>query len=126
MRRGPTGEWATTSVVGDEPVRAFVPRPLPPDPPLQIEGALRDALDGALLALGRLDSVTTLLPDTALFLYTYVRQEAVLSSQIEGTRSTPLGPPSLRARRGAGRPPRRRPGSVVLRRSSRARAPARA
>jgi len=88
MRRGPTGEWATTSVVGDEPVRAFVPRPLPPDPPLQIEGALRDALDGALLALGRLDSVTTLLPDTALFLYTYVRQEAVLSSQIEGTRST--------------------------------------
>jgi Fic family protein len=88
MKRGPTGEWATISVVGGEAVRAFIPRPLPPDPLLQIGGALRDALDGALIALGRLDSVTTLLPDTALFLYTYVRQEAVLSSQIEGTRST--------------------------------------
>jgi len=49
---------------------------------------LRHALDKALLALGRLDSVSALLPDTHLFLYTYVRKEAVLSSQIEGTQSS--------------------------------------
>jgi Fic family protein len=69
-------------------VRAFVPAPLPPDPPLEIDATLRDRLDAAHLALGRLDSVTTLLPDTHLFLYTYLRKEAVLSSQIEGTQSS--------------------------------------
>jgi Fic family protein len=69
-------------------VRAFVPDPLPPKPPLAIDAELRDRLDAALLALGRLDSVTTLLPDTRLFLYMYVRKEAVLSSQIEGTQSS--------------------------------------
>jgi Fic family protein len=87
MKRGTTGDWMTTSTVG-EPVSAFVPKPLPPSPPLQLEGPLRSALDEALLALGRLDSVTTLLPDPALFLFTYVRKEAVLSSQIEGTQSS--------------------------------------
>jgi len=87
MRRGATGEWVTIPTVG-EPVRAFLPKPLPPSPPVQIEGALRSSLDEALLALGRLDSVTTLLPDTALFLFMYVRKEAVLSSQIEGTQSS--------------------------------------
>jgi Fic family protein len=88
MRRGLTGEHVLTSRVGGEDVRAFVPAPLPPEPPLQPNAELRDALDKALLALGRLDSVSTLLPDTHLFLYTYVRKEAVLSSQIEGTQST--------------------------------------
>jgi len=87
MKRGATGEWVTISTVG-EPVRAFLPKPLPPSPPVQIEGTLRSSLDEALLALGRLDSVTTLLPDTALFLFMYVRKEAVLSSQIEGTQSS--------------------------------------
>lgn len=86
--RGSTGSFVTTSTVGGEAVQAFVPSPLPPVPDLQIPGALRERLDSALLALGRLDSVTTLLPDTHLFLYTYVRKEAVLSSQIEGTRSS--------------------------------------
>lgn len=86
--RGATGRFETTSTVGGERVRAFIPAPLPPDPPLQIGPALRDKLDTALLALGRLDSVSTLLPDTQLFLYTYVRKEAVLSSQIEGTQSS--------------------------------------
>lgn len=86
--RGPTGRYETTSVVGGERVKAFIPEPLPPNPPLRIDAALRDRLDAALLALGRLDSVTTLLPDTHLFLYTYVRKEAVLSSQIEGTQSS--------------------------------------
>lgn len=87
MKRGATGEWIPVSTVG-ETVRAFLPKPLPPSPPLQIEGLLRSSLDEALLALGRLDSATTLLPDTALFLFMYVRKEAVLSSQIEGTQSS--------------------------------------
>ena len=56
--------------------------------PLELVGPPRELVDQALLALGRLDSVSTLLPDTALFLYMYVRKEAVLSSQIEGTRSS--------------------------------------
>ena len=88
MQRGPTGDYVLISTVGDEPVRAFVPRPLPPDPPLVIGDVMRNALDRALLALGRLDGVTALLPDTRLFLYMYVRKEAVLSSQIEGTQSS--------------------------------------
>lgn len=88
MRRGPAGEHVAVSTVGGETVRAFVPAPLPPRPPLSIDGGLRARLDDALLALGRLDSVSTLLPDTQLFLYAYVRKEAVLSSQIEGTQSS--------------------------------------
>ena len=88
MQRGPTGQYETISTVGDEIARAFVPSALPPDPPLAPSADLREALDQALVALGRLDSVSTLLPDTELFLYSYVRKEAVLSSQIEGTQSS--------------------------------------
>lgn len=88
MKRGATGKYLITSTLGNERVRAFVPNPLPPKPPLSIDPRLRDRLDEALLAVGRLDSVTTLLPDTHLFLYMYVRKEAVLSSQIEGTQSS--------------------------------------
>lgn len=88
MRRGVTGNWLTISTVGDESVQAFVPHPLPPEPPLEITGSIRQVLEDALVALGRLDSVSMLLPDTALFLYGYVRKEAVLSSQIEGTQSS--------------------------------------
>jgi Fic family protein len=88
MQRGPTGDYVLISTVGDEPVRAFVPRPLPPDPPLVIGDVMRNALDRALLALGRLDGASALLPDTRVFLYMYVRKEAVLSSQIEGTQSS--------------------------------------
>jgi len=87
MKRGTTGRYVTTSTAGEK-VRAFVPHPLPPKPALSIGPELRDKLDTALLAVGRLDSVTTLLPDTHLFLYMYVRKEAVLSSQIEGTQSS--------------------------------------
>jgi len=75
------------SKVGEE-ARAFVPAPLPPDPPIDWTPSLRSKFDQALLALGRLDSVSTLLPDTSLFLYMYVRKEAVLSSMIEGTQSS--------------------------------------
>ena len=69
-------------------VHAFIPAPLPPYPPLSMDGDLQQLLERALLALGRLDSVTVLLPQPALFIYAYVRKEAVLSSQIEGTQSS--------------------------------------
>ena len=67
--------------------RAFVPVPLPPDPALEVSGLL-DPLEQAGRALGGLDRVSALLPEKDLFLYTYVRKEAVLSSQIEGTQSS--------------------------------------
>lgn len=86
MRRGPTGQFITT-LTGGETVRAFVPHPLPPEPALDL-GVLQETMEKALLALGQLDSLSTLLPDVHQFLYTYVRKEAVLSSQIEGTQST--------------------------------------
>jgi Fic family protein len=71
-----------------EKAQAFVPSSLPPRPPIDWTPELRSKFDQALLALGRLDSVSTLLPDTSLFLYMYVRKEAVLSSMIEGTQSS--------------------------------------
>ena len=81
-----TGHYVET-IAGGEAVRAFVPAPLPPDPPIDA-GALLRLLNDAQRALGRLDGVTMLLPSQELFLYMYVRKEAVLSSQIEGTQST--------------------------------------
>ncbi|MBI2505994.1 MAG: Fic family protein [Candidatus Latescibacteria bacterium] len=87
MKRGQTGRYEVTRV-GDEQVRAFIPAVLPPVPPLAFAGELQRLLEAAVLALGRLDGVSTLLPDKALFLYAYVRKEAVLSSQIEGTQSS--------------------------------------
>ncbi len=87
MKRGETGHYEV-STAGGETVRAFVPAPLPPIPPVALEGLLQPLLEEATLALGRLDGVATLLPDKSLFLYAYVRKEAVLSSQIEGTQSS--------------------------------------
>ncbi len=87
MKRELQGQYVTISTTG-ESVEAFVPSPLPPEPPLDWSPPLRQKFDEALLALGRLDSVSVLLPDTSLFLYMYVRKEAVLSSQIEGTQSS--------------------------------------
>ncbi len=98
MGRGTTGTYRVTRS-GGEDVRAFVPTPLPPDPALALDGSLQLALERALLALGRLDGVSTLLPDKALFLYSYVRKEAVLSSQIEGTQSSLSDLPSASSRR---------------------------
>jgi hypothetical protein len=66
---------------GPDGYSAFVPAPLPPDPPLRIDAGLHDLLDAANQALGRLDGVTLLLPDPGQFLYSYIRKEAVLSSQ---------------------------------------------
>lgn len=87
MRRGLQGRYVTISTAGEK-IQAFVPAPLPPRPPIEWAPELRGKFDQALLALGRLDSVSTLLPDTSLFLHMYVRQEAVLSSMIEGTQSS--------------------------------------
>src|SRR6266849_10071393 len=80
------GTYVSTTTAG-ETVKAFLPPPLPPDPPVDLSG-LYQHLDRANQALGRLDGLTTLLPDTRLFLYLYVRKEALLSSQIEGTKSS--------------------------------------
>lgn len=87
MRRESMGSYEITAV-GGEQVRAFVPEALPPSPALQLDARTQAELERALLSLGRLDGVSSQLPSTHLFLYTYVRKEAVLSSQIEGTQST--------------------------------------
>ena len=87
MNRGSRGKYQAVSYAGEE-VRAFTPLPLPPLPPLEISGERQLLLERANLALGRLDSISTLLPNPHLFLYSYVRREAVLSSQIEGTQSS--------------------------------------
>jgi Fic family protein len=81
------GRWIQQQA-GPDGFAAFVPRPLPPDPPLMIDADLQSRLDRANQALGRLDGITLLLPDPDVFLYSYVRKEAVLSSQIEGTQSS--------------------------------------
>ena len=86
MKREQTGNYQITSYAGEQ-VTAFVPRPLPPEPPLDLS-SLQSDLERASLALGRLDSESRLLPDPDLFVYAYVRREAQLSSQIEGTQSS--------------------------------------
>ncbi len=87
MKRGLQGRYVESSTLG-ETVRAYVPAPLPPTPPIDWNSKTREIFDQALLALGRLDSASTLLPDIQLFLYMYVRKEAVVSSMIEGTQSS--------------------------------------
>jgi len=73
--------------MGGEVVRAFVPPPLPPDPPVRLDG-LQLLFEQANQSLGRLDGMASILPDLELFIYAYVRKEALLSSQIEGTQSS--------------------------------------
>lgn len=73
--------------IGGESYSAYIPNPLPPNPPLDFN-TLYPLLDKANVALGRLDGLSMVLPDHSLFLYMYVRKEAVLSSQIEGTQSS--------------------------------------
>ena len=87
MQRGEIGRYETTTAAGEQ-VRAFVPPPLPPVPPPALDGPLQQALEAAALAIGRLDAIAMNLPDKDVFLYSYVRKEAVLSSQIEGTQSS--------------------------------------
>jgi Fic family protein len=71
-----------------EGYRAFIPAPLPPDPPVTMDAEMIRLLSDGDRALGRLDGATSVLPNPDLFVAMYVRQEAVLSSQIEGTQST--------------------------------------
>lgn len=80
------GTFATTRV-GGESVRAYVPTALPPRPPLDL-ARLQKPLEAAQIALGRLEGVSSILPDADRFIFAYVRKEAVLSSQIEGTQSS--------------------------------------
>ena len=81
------GSKVLISSVGEERVEAYLPPSLPPDPPVNME-MLAAKLENAHLVMGRLDGMTAILPDIPIFLYTYVRQEATLSSQIEGTQSS--------------------------------------
>lgn len=72
--------------VAGEAYKAFLPPPLPPQPPSDLI-PLQGLLSKANQALGKLDAVSDILPDSSLLLYYYIRKEAVLSSQIEGTQS---------------------------------------
>ena len=80
------GHYVPGSIAADK-YQAYIPKPLPPIPPLDL-GEIYTLLDQANSALGRLDGMSIVLPDATLFLYMYVRKEAVLSSQIEGTQSS--------------------------------------
>ena len=82
MEQGPIGYHGFAEYHG-EYIQAFIPYPLPPDPPLELADGLLYKLEQATLAVGRLDAISTLLPDKDLFIYAYVRKEAVLSSQWE-------------------------------------------
>jgi len=87
MKRVLQGQYHIISTTGEK-AKAFIPAPLLPQPSIEWTSALRSKFDEALLALGRLDSVSSILPDVPLFLYSYIRKEAVLSSMIEGTQSS--------------------------------------
>jgi Fic family protein len=87
MRRSPPGKYVEVATAGER-FRAFVPAELPPDPAIVWSPALRRRFDDALVALGRLDALSAHLPNAALLLYSFIRKEAVLSSQIEGTQSS--------------------------------------
>lgn len=80
------GDFIKCSVTG-EVYNAYAPKDLPPIPGIEME-KIYPLLDGANIALGRLDGLSIILPDPSLFLYMYIRKEAVLSSQIEGTQSS--------------------------------------
>ncbi len=81
------GFFKKSSAVAGETYEAYIPKPLPPSPPLDMS-RLYPLLDKAATAMGRLDGMSMVLPDAYLFLYMYIRKEAVLSSQIEGTQSS--------------------------------------
>ena len=87
MKRGPQGRYVKRTTA-PEPFDAYIPNPLPPTPALVIGHHLQDLLGHANRALGHLDGISKLLPEPSLFLYFYVRKEALLSSQIEGTQSS--------------------------------------
>ena len=83
MRRGSTGHYKITSV-GGEQVQAFIPHPLPPNPPVDLFNARQRLLERATLALGRLDSITLLLPEPNIFLYTAASAADLKELEYEG------------------------------------------
>lgn len=87
MKRNKTGIYIPITNSGEK-CMAFIPDPLPPKPPIELTSDIQKMLDNANVSLGRLDSIAMLLPETELLLYMYIRKEAVLSSQIEGTQSS--------------------------------------
>lgn len=87
MKRGVQGKYVVISTVGEK-AKAFVPKPLPPLPALKWTRELESQFAAANTALGKLDTIASILPEISVFLYSYVRKEAVLSSQIEGTQSS--------------------------------------
>lgn len=84
VKKGRAGHYVKQSAG----YKAFIPAPLPPNPPVRLEGKLQELLSIADRALGRLDGSIKTLPNPDLFVFMYVRKEAVLSSQIEGTQSS--------------------------------------
>ncbi len=99
-----TGTYQTT-VVGNEKVNAFIPHPLPPkDPPLRIEGDLARLHAEALSTIGQLAVAAAMVPSANWFLYGFVRKEAVISSQIEGTQATLMDVLAYEATQKAERP----------------------
>ncbi len=99
-----TGIYRTTSTHG-ETVRAFVPYPLPPTrPAIVIEGCLAERHNAAVAAIGRLGVAGAMVPEPGWFLYGFVRKEAVLSSQIEGTQATLRDVATFEATSGSDRP----------------------
>lgn len=87
MKRGATGKWLPQTVQGRD-FESFLPFKLPPSPPLDWSPELISSFGRATAGAARLDGAARLLPHLNLFLYSYVRKEAVLSSQIEGTQSS--------------------------------------
>jgi hypothetical protein len=81
------GSYISRSAVAGETYHAYVPTALPPVPALDMD-SLYKSLDQAMRALGEVDALAKLLPDISMFLYMYVRKEALISSQIEGTQSS--------------------------------------
>lgn len=99
-----TGTYRTI-VVGDEKVKAFIPHPLPPgNPPLVIDGRLADLHASAMAAIGQLAVAGDMVPSADWFLYGFVRKEAVISSQIEGTQATLMDVLTYEATNKADRP----------------------
>ena len=87
MKRGLQGHFQKVNIP-PEPFNSFIPAPLPPNPPVDYDVSLHDLSEFANRSLGSLNTIGVFLPDVSLFLYFYIRKEAVLSSQIEGTQSS--------------------------------------
>ena len=99
-----TGTYEQTTV-GGEAVAAFIPAPLPPDgPPLALDGRVGDRLRAAEHALVRLELAGAMVPSVDWFIYAFVRKEAVVSSQIEGTQATLVDLLAFEAQADAGSP----------------------